>query len=712
MEQEPGASGSSKEEPLDHIADVSASGAGEAGGTAAPAPSLAQRMSFRSVMFAAVASAVLGSVVLGICEHAVSMIFFPIPMHGESWPGDLVVAATGRMIVTYVLFWIPVLVVCGGFYWLVARRRTAAAPEPFLLALFVLLAGWVVLPADLELAHRLEAILVIPGLIVGLGLALGTYFLTRSVRRRVGHSWFQGLFQGATGLAVIVVVATVFFFVRSPLLDPGAGRVAGGSARNTTRQPPSVLWIVLDTARADWLSVCGYDRPTTPFLEDWAKRSILFDRAIADGMWTLPSHGSMFTGLAARTHGLGTTSFALEESFQTVAEALRDSGYSTGCFSNNVLVGPKTNLSQGFDTFLAPYDFHHATRFSLEFLCERWGITPPVPWLDLDYGAALTNELVVRWLDVHADTPVFVFINYMEAHLPYRSPRCSREAFMSADQVHRSYDLRRRVYGELAEFLNIKCNVDGYDEVSPFDREVIKRQYEAGLRYLDQRVGEVIDVFARRGLLENTLVVITSDHGEYLGTHGMWSHHYLAYQDVIHVPILLRAPGGTDPQRIETLVLLSDLCPTVLRATLGDFAAETGRYTRDLLEVAARGGEGRIVISECFGAEPSLRPRLLAKNDPELRHRATMQIAVVDSRFKYLRSADGTRELYDLVNDPGELQNLEYSHWKEAQRLDRYVEQWLRAVPKHVPKPGGEGAKPDRELLETLRALGYVGGDE
>ncbi|MFQ5805140.1 MAG: sulfatase [Phycisphaerae bacterium] len=712
MEQTLGASGPPGDEPSDSAANAPASGAAEANEKAAQPLAAPRAPSFSSVLFAAVASAVLGSVVLAVCEHAAAALFFPRPMQGETWPGDIVIAATGRMIATYFLFWIPIFAVGGVLYWRFAPRRSPAMPEPFFLALFALLAALVVIPADLEIARRLRAVFLIPGLLAGLSLTAAVYFLARSVHRRVGEMRLRRLFRRATGLAALVALATGFFFVRSPLFDPGAYRVAGGNPPNLAHQRAHVLWIVLDAARADRLGLYGHKAPTTPFLDEWAKQSMVFDRAIANGMWTLPTHASMFTGLPARRHGLGHATFRLDDSFQTVAAALRENGYATGLFSNNILVAPKTNLSKGFDTPLVVYHFQQATRFSLAFLCEKWGITPPVPWLDLDYGAALTNELVARWLDAHRDAPVFVFINYMETHLPFRIPRRYRELFMSGDQVHRSFDLRRRVYGELEEWLNIDALIDGYDHMPPFDREVVKRQYEAALRYLDERVREVIDIFRRRGLLDNTLVVITSDHGEYLDTHGMWSHHFLTYQDVIRVPLLLRNPGRTDQQRVATPVQLSDLYPTVLRATLGAPATETTHNARDLLEVAADGGQPRTVISECFGAELAVGPRLLARSDPRLRHRATTQITAVDSRFQYIRSGDGLRELYDFGEDPGALENLQYSHWEEARRLDDYIEWWLRAVPAYEPKQNRKRVRPDREILDALKALGYLGDEE
>jgi len=702
-----------KDQLPDAVARAPASGT-EAGSAEVVQPTSQVRpLSLGAVIVGAVASSLLACAVLGICEQVVGSVFFSLETDWQLWPWDLVLAATGRVIVTHLLFWTPILTASGVLYWLLVRRRTDAAPEAFFLALVTLLAAAVVFPADLEIAGCLRPDLLTAGIVVGLGVSALVYFLARGIHRRMGRRRFRRGFRLATGAAVIITLVAGFCFARSPLLNPGAYRVAPANEEDSTPKRTNVLWIVLDAVRADRLGIYGYDVPTTPFLNEWAQRSVVFNRAIANGIWTLPTHASMFTGLPACTHGCGFKTDFLDESFRTVSDVLRENGYATGCFSNNPFVGPQTNLSKGFDTPLIVYHFQRATRFSLALLCEKLGLTPPVPWLDLDYGAALTNCLVARWLDAHADAPVFVFINYMEAHLPYRMPKRYRQLFLPSEGVRRSYELRRRAYGKLEDWLGFDANVDGYEHMLPSDREVIKRQYEAGLRYLDDRVREVIEIFRWRGLLDNTLVVITADHGEYLDTHGMWSHHFLAYQDVIHVPLLLRTSGHTDPQRVEACVQLSDLYPTVLRAALGSGAVAPGRHARDLLEVAAGGAEQRIAISEYFGPQPSTKPRLLAKRDPKLRHRAAAQLAAVDSRFKFIRSGDRTRELYDLAVDAGELNNLEYSHWKEAERLDRHIDWWLQVVPKYQPKRKPDRVEgPGRDMMKLLKGLGYISDDD
>jgi arylsulfatase A-like enzyme len=212
----------------------------------------------------------------------------------------------------------------------------------------------------------------------------------------------------------------------------------------------------------------------------------------------------------------------------------------------------------------------------------------------------------------------------------------------------------------------------------------------------------------QRGLLGNTLVVIASDHGEHLGTHGLWGHRFLTYQDLARVALQIREPGRRQGVRVSTPVQLSDLYVTVLNATLRPLPDQPIRDTRDLLAIAARDGEPRVAVCECNGPAPTTMRRFEGCTDPVVLHRATCQIAAVGPRFKLIRSADGERELYDLREDPGELHNLIDERPEEAKQLGAYVRAWLEATPAYAgPSEAGKSSR--RDALDSLRALGYVG---
>jgi arylsulfatase A-like enzyme len=400
----------------------------------------------------------------------------------------------------------------------------------------------------------------------------------------------------------------------------------------------------------------------------------------------------------------------LDDRHDTVAERLADRGYATACFSANPWIGKKWNLTQGFAVQRSPKFMQRLSRVSIEYALERWGVTPRLPWFDNDYGAALSNYLVSEWLNEEGQRgrPVFVFINYMEAHLPYRVPRAFRAAFMDEEQIHRSYDLRWHVYGEIANVLGDRYNVGGSDFMPQADRDVLRRQYDAAIRYLDGRVEELIELFERRGLLEDTLVIVSSDHGEYLDTHGMWGHDYLTYDDLTHVALLLREPGRRQGVRVSSPVQPSDLYDTVLDFTGGTSHAESTGPTRDLLEIAAAGDAARLAFSE-YNRSPARfgRPEELELPVGDLR--GVPQVAVQDGRFKLIESADGRRELYDLPADPAESRNVIDLLPEVGERLADALCAWREAVPPYSSPDDDPKHSVDPHTLDVLRELGYVG---
>ena len=653
--------------------------------------------------------AIIGAATLSLFECLAAAFTTAKHFQDLAWPKILVLSALGKIAVTHTLFWCPVMVIIAVLYRLGIHRRRQTIPEPFLLALFIVLVCLIVIPADLGLAGLSSSKLVIGSCIAGILLAVGVYAATRYTCRKLNHlRRCRIILAIATVLAGLVIIISGMSFVQSPFFKPGTYQAPLGAAVQSSDSRPNVLWIVLDTVRADRMSCYGYSAKTTPFLEKWADQSIVFDRAFSNAMWTLPSHTSMLTGLSIREHGTDHTNLWLDDSFPTVTNVLAENGYKTALFSNNPWLSPKSNLSKGFDICQVVYHLRHLGRFSLEWIADKFGITPFVPWFDNDFGAGLTAYLVGQWLDSQADgkKPFFLFINYMEAHLPYSVPKQYRQQYMTDKQVDRSYDLHRKVYGSIVSAMDLRFNIEGNDFFAMSDREILKRQYEATLRYLDNRVREVIGMLEQRGLLDNTMVIITSDHGEYLDTHGMWSHRMQLYQDVIHIPLMIRPAGTYEAKRVDSPVLLSDLYGTVLKAVLDKFNTNSAWETQDLLTMPDADSTPGIVISEYGGTSSGTQERIRKCGDPAVVHRAQPQIAAQNGRFKYIASADGLRELYDLKNDHGELSNLFDSNHAQAAQLKEHIDKWRRTVPLYRPtKPKTDM---DEATIKVLRSLGYL----
>lgn len=398
---------------------------------------------------------------------------------------------------------------------------------------------------------------------------------------------------------------------------------------------PNVLLIVMDTVRADHLSPYGYPKRTAPTLERLASEGVLFEQAISAGSWTLPSHATLFTGLYARDHHTTAANWKLEAGFETLAEVLGAAGYRTAGFSNNPWISDASGLTQGFSTFLDMW--RDASRGR-----------------DGDDGATRTNELLLDWLDsAGRDRPFFVFVNFMEPHLPYAPPEAFARRFVP---VGTPPDVLAELRGwQHPRELGYVLRVPGYG-VTPEQFRILGALYDAEIACLDSRIDDLVRGLEARGLLESTLVIVTSDHGEHLGDHALMDHKMSLYDALIHVPLIVRYPPRIPRGvRIRGLVQTNDVFPTVL-----GLCGVARRAPRGAFPLPLRDGDTvrDRALSE-FGP-PTEFLRIAAGRFPGVSFaRFDRSLAAVrESRYKYIWSSDGRSELYDLANDPGEEHDL------------------------------------------------------
>lgn len=671
------------------------------------------RLSVGGGVIAGLRVAIIGSVAFALLECLVRIWVLHDHFQAGAWPWGLIVAVYGKFSIIHLMLWCSILPICGLVYNLVRGRSDRAMAEPFLLAVMLILVGLFLVRSGLLLAIVKSPFLLDMGRVLAVMVGMACYPLSRLLYRKVGWKRLQRLTRVACIVAMPLHAGSGFAFYESPFFNRADFRDSAVQARNRRPDRPHVLWIDLDTVRADHMSCYGYERKTTPFLEEWAAKSAVFDRAVADGMWTVPTHASMFTGKSVRQHGMDWGHLRLEDDHVTIADRLGELGYRSLFVSNNIWLTGKTQLAKGFQTNYNLYQLNRMDISSLELLLEKRGITPPLPWLDRDFGAKLSNHLADQWLDEYANDgkPVFVFVNYMEAHLPYSVPKKYRRMYMDERELDRSYDLRKSVYGELVNVLNLRYNVGDTEFFDVKDRHVVRLQYDAAIRYLDDIAKELIGFFERRGMLDDTLVIITSDHGEYLGAHQMWTHTTGLYDELTHVALLLREPGRQKGLRIGTLVQQSDLYATTLEVVGDRFYDNANPYARDLFEIAAAGGEDRIAVSQSAGAGPRTRSRLQQSPNPMMRNRAVGKRAVTDGRYKYIASNDRRRELYDLQADPGESHNIIDDRPAPVERLSSLLAAWLKKVPHYEPKKQRGLGSLDPDTIDSLKSLGYIGSE-
>ncbi|MAB78775.1 MAG: hypothetical protein CMJ89_05410 [Planctomycetes bacterium] len=429
------------------------------------------------------------------------------------------------------------------------------------------------------------------------------------------------------------------------LLAVLAALFACGSGRSD--ELPDVVVVVVDTLRADHLGLYGYDRETAPFLAEWAERSVSFDRAFSTSSWTAPAAASLFTGVYPIQHGvtMGMNAYQglkrmrgdlelnrIPEELETLPEFMRSLGYRTFGIADNPNICAAEGFERGFDRFVQ-FDYEGA---------------PAVEKSLLEWGA-----------EIRSARPFFLYLHYMDPHLPYHEREPWHEPSTSTD-VH----------------------------------EQNRAAYDSEIRYFDQHLRRAFETL---GIGEDDIVIITADHGEEFGEHGDGNHLFKLYDELVRIPLLIHHPG-VDPEvrRVGANVSLVDILPT-LRRMLG-----APPSTQDIgISLTRNYLEGREDERTVFSMRRS-----------EIGHKA----AVIGGGYKYVlteRNADlfpdarREHELYDLNLDPGEKRNLAGRKPDLVQELQGRWTQLQAEAPRWTPESEWITLTP--EEIRRLSSLGYGG---
>jgi arylsulfatase A-like enzyme len=531
-----------------------------------------------------------------------------------------------------------------------------------------------------------------------LGLILAVMLLGRALAR-AARVLPRALLWPLAGVLLLVVAAAV------PRLGLGS-RPAEDAVRPGASDRPNVVLVVVDTLRRDHVGAYGYGRPTSPRIDRLASEGTIYERAFSTAPWTLPAHASLFTGLYTSTHQTDFGSIRLAEDKRTLAEILHEHGYRTAGFSANPWLNPTGGLEQGFERLDYVGVRTVTGSLFLNLAAERWGRMWDDPPADLG-GAAVTGRLL-RWIDEAAPGPFFAFANYMEAHEPYGS--VPEPWFSRFTEAPLSPDVGRAWLRDTALFLcrgcasgpaeGVRCE-GGRWRVDDERRRHAEALYDAGVLYVDGQIGRLHDALARRGLLERTLVIVTSDHGETLGERGQMGHGLL-YNSVLEIPLVVRYPPLFPPgTRVAAPVSLVDVLPTV------EDALGLPRAARDGLSlVPGRELPSRPVLAEAAPfsekAWRALGRRLGCDYSLAARETASLQ----SGSRKLIWSSAGDHELFDLARDPREETDLRARDGGQAQRLEEALHAW-RAALRHR-RSGGSSYEVDPATRKALESLGYV----
>lgn len=427
---------------------------------------------------------------------------------------------------------------------------------------------------------------------------------------------------------------------------------------------PNVILIVIDTLRADHLGCYGYHRNTSPQIDKFANAATLYRKSYSSSPWTVPSHASMFTGKDALEHGARTFFVSdpepqifvnpLARAHVTIAEILLKEGYTTGAFiANFAFLTRHFQFNQGFTTFHVKYDY-----------------------------AAKMNPGLFNWIENMQDDSFFLFINYMDTHKPYNIT--PRPGFID--------DVDSTPNEVLFEAM--------YEAVLPGEKPVagdlarkIIDQYDVAIANMDEQIGVLIEFLKSLDLFEETLLIITSDHGEYFGEHQLVEHSKDVYQEALHVPLIVKSPHQKVGAENDTLVSSVDIPQIIIENCLLE---KSGNFT----EIFPYSPGNHMVVSEnYYGRNKDFF-------DPRWGHRfQRIRRAFFDWPHKFIFSSDDKHELYNIHTDKKEAENLIAVNPEIAAVFDAKIQRFLRETQQEqqlIEKPLS------RKQEEALRSLGYI----
>ncbi len=445
---------------------------------------------------------------------------------------------------------------------------------------------------------------------------------------------------------------------------------------------PNVVLISLDTLRADHLGCYGYDRDTSPNIDKFAEDGFLFEHAIASSSWTLPSHASVFTGLHPSVHGAILFPFGppIGQAETTLAEHARQHGYLTAAYTEGVWVRAALGFAQGFERYSdGPY--------------SGGG------WAHFPGTAAKTFNAALEWVREYGEHPFFLFVHTYQTHGPYAPP--GRFATMFDSDYTGPVGKTIMVPHASAKSFT---NADKVHTVALYDGEIA---------YTDEVVGGFLNKLEQMGVLDNTVVVIFSDHGEEFWEHGDIRHGKTLYEEQVRVPLIIRFAGPEPPAgRVTRQVSLTDLYGTV-----AEILGITEDLPSDCMSLLPLVGSGQphkkytreVVVSELVEQNLLEVAQRMAERDMSVKWRMR---AVRTDREKYIKSEKKqTEEVYDLHADPGEKNNIAA---QDQSRLEHYrgllatFLERLTAQRRLPPEDEPRAAPLTEEVKRRLKALGYL----
>ena len=430
---------------------------------------------------------------------------------------------------------------------------------------------------------------------------------------------------------------------------------SGFTTQAATNDDFNIVLITIDTLRADHLSCYGYERETSPNIDEIAEKGILFKNTIAPSSWTAPSMVSLFTSTYPISHGV-------IHGLQFRAELIKRKQYSQAVFSDELTTLPEILKKQGYTTFGVSSNHNLQAKFGFARGLDYF------KYQGYHLGSATAkhiNELVYLWEDkIKKADKYFLWIHYMDPHSQYNARAPWVEHYIPQALTN--------------DELQVQSNL-----VAPYDSEI---------NYVDSYVGELIQKF---DLDRNTLLIITSDHGEQFLEHGHIGHAWNLHQEEIHVPLIIQLPDGAETVTIENQASLLDILPTILHILdidppeqiIGKVLLKDKSPLNWLKTLFSRRGEARYIFSE------------LDKN-------STLK-AIITPAWKYIYNyKNKTDQLYRIQSDPNEHNNLAVKNPTQCNQLKKELLNWVSTAKTYPVKD--QSFELSQEEKEKLEAIGYL----
>ena len=484
----------------------------------------------------------------------------------------------------------------------------------------------------------------------GYGSAFVPVFLSKGEARvgsGVGHA--RRWLAAAIGLGVMGMLIHIGLSGRAP-----EARAADA---------PNIIFLVLETVRADHVGAYGYPRDTLPVLEGLAREGLIAERALSAAPWTLPSVTSILSGLPPSAHGVLTYEDRISPKVEMLAERLKSSGYHTSFVGVNSLFEADRNVEQGFE------HYYGTDEISGEEL----------------------NERLREWLmNRPTDRPFFLYVHYFDPHCRYQPPAEYHQMYwppppglatgrtISLEQFNKMHECFQLRWGSGEPVLN---------------EDYYLAEYDAELRHVDHVAGLFLERLKTAGVYDKSLIVLLSDHGEEFYEHGGFGHGKVLYEELLHIPFFVKLPGSRRAgARIRAPVWTLDLYPTAL--SYAGLDIPPWLPGRDLRAVFEEGDEG-VLNNRAVFAETSYEGR---------------QQAVYQGAWKLLISPDGTRSngLFNVKDDPREREDLSMRHPRLRAKMEGLIDAFEADAERTQARVGVEHRAIEADTLEELRALGYV----